>query len=218
MTRRLALAGLVGPPLFALTVFVLTVVELDFLHELGWTAGPFEAPDAPWPSVVALGDFGVVLVAAFAVLGASTVALAVAVARTTGRRAGPIVLAVAGLAFAGMAFRVDYGSAFGGGPETWNGTLHAAAFTVAILAVLAAMIAIGLQLRELRTPSWAAAAAALVGLVAALAGGGNLFLYVFFAAVLTWLELVAAWAYGRQTGDDALRSSRRSPVPSRFTA
>ena len=210
MTRRLALLGLVGPLLFALTLVVLTVVELDFLHSLRWSAAPFDDPDAPWPSVVALSDHGFALVAAFAVLGVSTVALAAGVARTTGRKAGPILLAVAGLAFAAMAFRVDYGSALGGGPETWNGTLHAAAFTIAIPAVLAAMIALGTQVSALRAPSWAGAAVALGGLVAALAGGGTLFLYVFFGVVVAWLVLVAAWTYGRPKRTEAVPSGGAS--------
>jgi hypothetical protein len=186
-TRRLALAGLAGPPLFAVAVVVLTAVEWDFLHELGWSAGPFDDPDAPWPSVLALGDAGFVQVAAFAVLGIST--------RVTRRRTGPVLLAVAGLALTAMAFRIDYGSAHGGGPETWNGTVHVAAFTVAIPAVIAAMIAVARQFPDdprLRAYSWASAAVAIAGLAAALAGAGNLFLYLFFAVVLAWLALVAA--------------------------
>ena len=194
-TRRLALAGLAGPPLFAVAVVVLTAVEWDFLHELGWSAGPFDDPDAPWPSVLALGDAGFVQVVAFAVLGISTLAVATAVSRVTRRRTAPILLAVAGLALAAMAFRVDFGSAHGGGPETWNGTVHVAAFTVAIPAVIAAMIAVARQFPDdprLRAYSWASAAVAIAGLVAALAGAGNLFLYLFFAVVLAWLALVAA--------------------------
>jgi uncharacterized protein DUF998 len=200
VTRRLALAGLAGPPVFALVLVALTAVEWDFLHGLDWSAGPFDDPAAPWPSVLALGDAGFVQVAAFVVLGVSTLAVATAVWRATRRRTGPALLAVAGLALMAMAFRIDYGSAHGGGPETWNGTVHAAAFTVAIPAVIAAMIALARQFpgdTRLRAYSWSSAAVAIAGLATALAGAGNLFLYLFFAVVLAWLATVAARTAGR---------------------
>ena len=210
-TRRLALAALVGPPLFATSLLAVTAIEWDFLHDLGWSAAPFDNPDVPWPSSAALGDSGALLSIGFAVLGSSTLALALALYRLLERRlkVGPALLV--GLAGGAIcaAFRTDYGSAGGGGPETWNGVVHALGYTILVVVPIPAMLVLGVRLRRFdpwRGAAWsslAAAAIAAASLAAFLAGGGSLFLFAFFADLLTWLTLVAARALALASGGES---------------
>jgi Protein of unknown function (DUF998) len=202
-TRRLALGGLIGPPVFAVVVVIVTAIEWDFLHRIGWSAGLFDNPDPPWPSSTALGDYGFLQILNFVQLGASVLALAVALRRLLDvrRRIGPNLLFVLGVAFVASAIRADYGMVGGGGPDTWNGTVHAAAFTVLVPASFLSMLVLAAQFRRderwrsLSAYSLVAGVVALASIVASLAGGGNLFFYIFLAAVLGWLGLVAARAY-----------------------
>jgi len=210
-TRRLALAALVGPPLFATSLLAVTAIEWDFLHDLGWSAAPFDNPDVPWPSSAALGDSGALLSIGFAVLGSSTLALALALYRLLERRlkVGPALLV--GLAGGAIcaAFRTDYGSAGGGGPETWNGVVHVLGYTILVVVPIPAMLVLGVRLRRFdpwRGAAWsslAAAAIAVASLAAFLAGGGSLFLFAFFADLLTWLTLVAARALALASGGES---------------
>jgi hypothetical protein len=209
-TRRLALVALAGPPLFATSVLAVTGIEWDFMHDLGWSAAPFDSPDVPWPSSAALGDSGALLVLGFGVLGVSTVALAAALYRLLERRlkVGPALLVVLGGGAFCAAFRTDYGSAGGGGPETWNGALHALGYTILIFVSIPAMLAFALRLRRpesWRREAWYSSAAtgiALASLACFLAGGGSLFLFAFLANLLAWLTLLAARAVSRASGGE----------------
>jgi hypothetical protein len=202
VTRYLALVGLIGPPLFASIIIVLTAIEWDFLHDLGWSGGPFDQPDTPWPSSTALGDYGLVQVLNFILLGVSVLALAIALFRLLAVRwkVGPSLLVLLSAGLATSAFRTDFATATGAGPDTWNGVTHAAALTVVFPAALASMWALAAQFRsDARWRPWSrysliAAGIALTSLIAALAGGGNVFLWVFFIIVLSWLSVVAAHA------------------------
>jgi hypothetical protein len=200
--RELALLGLIGPPLFAVAVLAVTALEWDFLHDLGWSAAPFDSPDVPWPSSAALGDYGALLVVGFLVLGASILALALALFRLLARRwkIGPALLVVLAAGAFCAAFRTDYGSAGGGGPETWNGVVHALGFTILVFVSIPAMLTLAVQFRgagwrRLDAYSLAATLVAVASLAGYLAGGGNLFFFVFLADVLAWLTLVAAQAF-----------------------
>lgn len=201
-TKQLAIAGLVGPTLFAAITVLVTALEWDFLHELGWSAAPFDQPDTAWPSSAALGDYGFLQVLAFLLLGVSVLALAVAVLRLLDvrRRIGPSLLMLLGAGFAASAIRADYETATGAGPDTWNGVAHVAALTVVVPAALAAMVALAVQFRSdprwrrLSTPSFVAALVALASLVASLAGAGSVFFAAFLVVVLSWLVLVSAHA------------------------
>lgn len=200
-TRRLALAGLIGPPLFLAVVVVLTAAEWDYLHELGWTAGPFDSPDTPWPSSLALGKYGFLQVLAFLLLGLSVVALGIALLRLldSRRRTGAGLLFLAGLGLLATAFRTDHGSATGGGPETWNGVVHAVGLTVVLPASLAAMFVLAVQFHNderwlgLASRSLLAAVVAVACAAVALSGSGNFFA-IFLLAVLVWLMIVSVRA------------------------
>jgi hypothetical protein len=187
-TRRLALAGVVAPPLFAAIVLLLTVLAWDELHDLGWSAGLFDDPDAAWPSVAMLADRGILQSLNYAVLGLATMGLAVALRRLGARLVESTLVGLLGLGFAISAFRIDRGSTTGGGPETWNGTLHALGLTIVVLAALGAMVAFAALRRD--RLSIAALVAALACIAVAVAGSSNVFA-VFLAVVLAWLTLVA---------------------------
>ena len=201
-TRRLAIAGLVGPPLFAAIVVVVTALEWDFLHDVGWSAAPFENPDPPWPSSTALGDYGFLQILNFVLLGLSVLALAVALFRLLDvrRKVGPSLVALTGAALCLSAIRADYGMVGGGGPDTWNGFVHALAFTILLPAALASTFVLAAQFRRderwrsLSRTSVIAGALLLAGIVGTLAGGGSVFFWLFLAALLGWLMLVSARA------------------------
>ena len=147
-TRRLAFAGVVAPPLFAAVVLLLTLLAWDELHTLGWSAGPFDDPDATWPSVAMLADHGFLQSLNYAMLGLATIGLAVALRRLGARLVESALVALLGLGFAIASFRIDRGSTTGGGPETWNGTLHALGLTIAVIAALGAMTAFAILSRD----------------------------------------------------------------------
>jgi MFS family permease len=209
-TRRLALVGLIGPVLFAALVLLVTAIEWDFLHDLGWNAAPFASPDVRWPSSAALGDSGALMVLGFLALGASILALAGALFRLLGRRrrVGPALLVLLALGAVCTAFRTDYGSAGGGGPETWNGFVHALGFTILVVVSIPAMLVLGARFRRderWRQVAWYSFGAGLIAvasLAGLLAGGGNLFFYAFLADVLAWLTLVAARALSLTSAGD----------------
>jgi len=201
-TRRLALAGLVGPPLFAAIVLLVTALEWDFLHDVGWSAAPFDNPDPPWPSSTALGDYGFLQIMNFVLLGVSVLALAVALFRLLDvrRKIGASLMVLLALGIGSSAFRTDYGMVNGGGPDTWNGTVHAAAFTALLAATLASTFVLAAQFRRderwrsLSLRSLIAGLVALGGIVGTVAGAGTLFFVIFLVALLGWLMLVAARA------------------------
>src|SRR4051812_35657223 len=67
-TRRTAgLAGLAIAPTYVSFVLVVTALEWDYLHDLGWSVtGEY---DLPYPSVLARGDVGVLMMLCFGVVG-----------------------------------------------------------------------------------------------------------------------------------------------------
>jgi hypothetical protein len=201
-TRRLALAGLVGPPFFAAIVVFVTAIEWNFLHDLGWSAAPFDSPDPPWPSSAALGGWGFLLVLGFLLLGLSVLALAVALFRLlpARRQIGPILLALAGVGVGLSAFRTDHGSAGGGGPETWNGTAHAVGLTIFIPVVVFSMLVLAAQFRgderwrPMSRQSLIAGLVALASFFAFLVFSCSVFFWIFLVIVLAWLALTSARA------------------------
>lgn len=199
-TERLALAGLAGPPLFAAIVLLVTALEWDFLHRFDWSAGPFDSPNAPWPSIAALGDYGLAVSLGFLLLGLSVLALAAALwlLLAVRRKLGPGLLALCGLGFALAVIRTDTRTANGGGPATWNGSVHVVALTIFIPAAVVAMFALAAQFR--RDERWRPLSGrsaflgflALVALVAFLVSSANVFFWVYLAVVLAWLMVASA--------------------------
>src|SRR3712207_5412740 len=65
--RRAGLAGMLMFPIFAGVVVILTALEWDFLHGLGWTVG--DSGELNYPSGLARGSYGVIQILNFLVLG-----------------------------------------------------------------------------------------------------------------------------------------------------
>jgi hypothetical protein len=193
-TRRIqGLAAIVAGPLFFAIVAVLTRVELDFMHRLGWRFTGDD--DVPWPSGLALGGAGAVQGANFALAG---ILLALFTrgfrrelsASRLGRLAALLIAAIAG-AFALSAIPTDHATAATGSPDTWHGYIHGIAFIVLVVASLAAPLATAVALRG--NPRWRrfpALSLAVVVLELALSVGlGSLGDPVFAA----WLAVVFGW-------------------------
>src|ERR1700694_2190548 len=94
-TRRLALAGSIGPALFVVIVFVVTVLEWDFLHRLGWHL--VQNSSVPYPSSTALGPYGWLQTLNFIQLGLSIIAIGICLWSTAAVRVGASLVLVAGV-------------------------------------------------------------------------------------------------------------------------
>ena len=188
---------MLAPALFAGVVALLTVVQDDFLRSVGWH--PTRRSDAGWPSVLALGRYGWLQVANFAVSGLLAAAFAVGLARSlrgTGTTIGCALLAVTGVGLALEAFKPDAPS--GSVSRTWHDEIHGTVFPVVVTSAIATAFVLALALRNedgwrgysLYSLLTAAVALATLPLQAEPAYG-QLFEYVFFGSLLLWLELLA---------------------------
>jgi Protein of unknown function (DUF998) len=124
LIRNAALAGMIGPALFALIV-VLTVAQYGFIVDLGWD--PIGASDVPWASGLALGSLGWPQVVNFILLGLALMVFAVGLHRgvaawVRGSVIGPVLLVAAGVALVLSAFKSD--PSLSGGPQSWHGLIH----------------------------------------------------------------------------------------------
>jgi hypothetical protein len=149
--RRLGtLAAIVAGPIFLAVTMVITLLELDYMHGLGWSFTGDD--DVPWPSGLALGSYGPVQIVNFALAGLLLFAFVRVFRpelglRRSGRIAGGLLAAFA-VAFAALAFPTDHATAAGQDPNTWHGYLHVAAFVAFNLMGLAAPIAVAIALRR----------------------------------------------------------------------
>jgi Protein of unknown function (DUF998) len=153
LLRNAALAGMIGPALFALIVVVLTVAQYGFMVDLGWD--PIGASDVPWPSGLALGSLGWLQVVNFILLGLALMVFAVGLhrgvaARVRGSVIGPVLLVAAGVALVLSAFKTD--PSLSGGPQSWHGLIHGLAFLLLVLSLLLSLLFLWWRLR--RDPLW----------------------------------------------------------------
>lgn len=72
--RARSIAGGLAPALFLVVLVVLTLAEQDFLRRVGWSA--VHRTPVEWPSLLALGHSGWVLITTFVIGGICGVALA----------------------------------------------------------------------------------------------------------------------------------------------
>ncbi|HEX2182785.1 MAG TPA: DUF998 domain-containing protein [Rubrobacteraceae bacterium] len=189
-----ALAGMVGPAAFALVVVALTLVQYDFMVELGWH--PVRSSDVPWPSGLALGPLGWLQVANFVLFGLTLIAFAVGLHRGVahggrGSRIGPALLILAGVAMVLAGFKTD--PDLSGGPQTWHGVIHGLAYFLFMFSLLPALFFLWWRLR--RDPRWR-------GYVLYTLITGVLYVFLFFrpepvafylflALILVWIEVMA---------------------------
>ena len=193
---RLADAGMIGPILFGLTITVLTFLEYDFMVGIGWD--PVESSDVPWPSGLALGEYGWFQVANFVFLGVCLAAFAFGLnggVRTSGRGSwiGPALLVVAGIAMVLLGFKTDPSES---ATETWHGLIHSLAFLLLLLSLLPAPFFVWRRLRS--DPRWRG-----YGLSSLVLGTllplllflpvlpGQVSFYLFIGMFLAWIEVMA---------------------------
>lgn len=187
-----ALVGVVAPAMFGATIVALTVAQYDFLLGLGWRPVG-DASGVPWPSGLALGPLGAVQVANFVLFGLALVLFAVGLHRglAGGSKAGPALLAVAGVAMVLAGFKTDPDTS--GGPQTWHGLIHGLAYVLFVFSLLPAFFFLWWRLG--RDPLWRG-----YGLYTLITGVLYALLffrpepvafYLFLALILVWIEVMA---------------------------
>ena len=190
--RAAAIAGIVGPVLFATTLLALTVLQYDFLLGIGWR--PFRDPAGAWPSGLALGPYGWAQTLNFVGSGTLLALFAAGLhfGPTDGRGSwiGPALLLTAGVAMALMGFETD--PIRRTDPRTPRGLVHDLAFVLFVLALLSAFYFLWRRFKEDILWRGHARYTLVTGLLATLL----LLLpgvayYLFIAVVLAWFELTA---------------------------
>jgi hypothetical protein len=190
MIKLAVRAGIVGPLLFGMVLFILTIVEYDFLLSLEWR--PFQPLD--WPSGLALGPYGWIMTLTFVVSGLLMILFAYGLHQSLPRSRlkffSTLAFALAGVAMIGLSSSTD--PTIRSTPATWHGRLHDLSFVVLGLALMMAMILFGFAFRQdarwknLSLYTWITLALALPTFW--LKGAA---FYVFLLAILVWSEIVA---------------------------
>jgi hypothetical protein len=194
-SRNAALAGMVGPVVFALVAVVLTFAQYGFMLGLGWK--PLGASDVPWPSGLALGPLGWLQVLNFAFLGLTLIFFALGLHREVASRgrlswAGPALLVVSGSALILAAFKTD--PHLMQGPQTWHGAIHLLAFILLVLSFLLSLFFWWRRLgRDLERRGYAlyTLITAIVYIVLLFSSTWQWGFYLFLGVVLAWVEVMA---------------------------
>jgi hypothetical protein len=200
-TRRLALAGSIGPVLFVAIAIVMTILEWDFLHQLGWRL--VQDSTVPYPSSTAMGPYGWLQTLNFIQVGLSVIALAIGFWRTMRPRprVGIAFVLLAGVAMLLSMFTTD-GST--NTPTTWHGFIHGIAFLLLLFSTLLGAITLAIQLRnntEWRGVARLAIAVPIVIVVTFFLSGavhqaGGLIGIISLLVIFGWYELLAVRLLG----------------------
>jgi hypothetical protein len=199
--RRLADAGLIGPIVFGVMITILTLLEYDFLLGLGWD--PIYSSDVPWPSALALGPYGYLQVANFVFFGGCLISFGLGLqrgVRAGGRTSwvGPALVIIAGIAMLLLGFKADPRTS--GLPQSWHGWIHALAFFVVALAILAAYFVLWRRLRLDSLWSGYGSYTLISGVLCTillfmsftdLIIPGQVAFYLFLVVMLAWIEVIA---------------------------
>jgi MFS family permease len=190
--RTAGLAGLAVAPVYFGIVILVTALEWDWLHDLGWSvAGDY---DLPYPSVTARGDFGVIQMLNFAIV-AVLVALFTRGFRREFRHRVSGWIATGGLVLCSVAVAMDVAPAnLPGEAASWHDTLHGIGFLLFILASMVAMVSSALALRgndDWRGWRWLGWTPVLLIAVAFASAviPGELGLLLFLVLMLGWFSL-----------------------------
>jgi hypothetical membrane protein len=191
-----AVAGAIIPPGLVVVLTTTTAAERSFLDDVGWSAVRRTAVE--WPSVLLLSDLGWLVATAFVAAGllAAVFGFAVAAAAPTRiARLGGLFLVIAAFTLALVALKPDPA----GTATSWHGRVHNVAYPVMLAAALAAAGLWAIGLRHVSGWRGQARAAAIAGVIVALATGltnvaaiAQLARYILFAALLAWVEFLAA--------------------------
>jgi uncharacterized protein DUF998 len=187
--RAAAVAGMVGPVLFASVLLALTVIEYDFMRGIGWR--PLADPAGAWPSGLALGPHGWAQISNFVLSGFLLMVFSVGLhlGAPDGRCSwvGPAFLFTAGAAMALMGFETDPIQSTA--PRTLHNLIHDLAFALFVLALLPAFFFLWRRFGKDAIWRGHARHTLITGVLATLL----LFLpgvayYLFIAVVLVWIS------------------------------
>ena len=182
-----AIAGIVGPILFAVVVTGLTIVQADFMRTLGWNP---RGPVIDWPSGLALGPYGWLMTVTFFVCGAMMAFFAYGLQLALNERIATTLLMIAGLAMMGLIASTD--RTLSAAPRTWHGILHDGFFALLGFMMMPGMLLLGRVFRKneywnnLAIYTWGT----LAFVIPTFWLKGVAF-YVFLLAILTWSVVVA---------------------------
>ncbi len=145
-----AVAGLAIAPLWIGVTALLTWLEWDYIHSVGWA--PTTANEVPYPSVLLRSDLGLVQSANFVVTGVLVAVFAIGFRREFARRISGWV-ATTGFAVFSLGTVMNAGTTdLEGEASTMSGTIHVAGFVLVVVGALVAYSASGLALRG--NPDW----------------------------------------------------------------
>jgi hypothetical protein len=182
-----ALAGIIGPAIFAVLVTGLTFAETGFMRSIGWN--PF-GNVLDWPSGLAMGPYGWLMTINFFISGAMMAFFAYGLKLALQEKFATTLLMLAGFAMMGLVFTTD--PTIRSYPKTWHGILHDSFFAVLGVMLMLGMLLLGRVFRKhehwknLSIYTWGTLA-----LVVPTFWLKGMAFYVFLAAILVWSEVVA---------------------------
>jgi hypothetical protein len=182
-----ALAGIIGPILFAIVLAVLTLIQADFMRTLGWNP---TGPVIDWPSGLALGPYGWVMTVTFFICGALMAFFAYGLKIALQDKLATTLLMIAGFAMMGLIFTTD--PTLTTVRKSWHGILHDSFFAVLGLTLMPGMLLLGRVFQKhkgwknLSIYTWITLA-----LIVPTFWLKGVFFYVFLLAILTWSVIVA---------------------------
>ena len=187
LIKLAALAGIIGPIVFAVMVTGLTLAEASFMRSIGWQ--PF-GNVLDWPSGLAMGPYGWLMTINFFISGAMMAFFAYGLKLALQEKFATTLLMLAGFAMMGLVFTTD--PTIRSYPKTWHGILHDSFFTVLGVMLMSGMLLLGRvfqkndQWKNLSIYTWGTLA-----LVIPTFWLKGMAFYVFLAAILLWSEVVA---------------------------
>jgi hypothetical protein len=182
-----AVAGIIGPILFAVVVTGLTIAQAGFMRTLGWNP---TGPVIDWPSGLALGPYGWLMTITFFVCGALMAFFAYGLKLALGDTLATTLLMIAGFAMMGLITETD--RTLSAAPRTWHGLLHDGFFALLGLTMMPGMLLLGrvfqkhTHWKDLSIYTWATLAFVIPTFWLK-----GLAFYVFLLAILTWSVVIA---------------------------
>ena len=187
LIKLAALAGIIGPVLFAVIVTGLTFAEAGFMRSIGWD--PF-GNVLDWPSGLAMGPYGWLMTINFFLCGAMMAFFAYGVKLALQEKFATTLLMLAGFAMMGLIFTTD--PTLRSYRKTWHGILHDTFFAVLGIMLMTGMLLLGRVFQKhehwknLSIYTWGTLA-----LVVPTFWLKGMAFYVFLASILIWSEVVA---------------------------
>lgn len=187
LIKLAALAGVIGPALFAILVTGLTIAEAGFMRSIGWD--PFGTV-LDWPSGLALGPYGWLMTITFFVCGALMAFFAYGLKLALQEKLATTLLMLAGLAMMGLIFTTD--PTIRSTPKTWHGILHDSFFAALGVMLMLGMLLLGRVFQQndywknLSIYTWSTLA-----LVVPTFWLKGVAFYMFLLAILIWSEVIA---------------------------